>query len=378
MNALMQSFGRLNGLGDAESDFLAQLLSFTTPVAQHPAPGGSPVLVLPPTTPTPASLVPSPGEVSSGPLFDLPGVDPASLPASSPNAPAVWPPRNVSVIKSLGYNCIPSDWPQPIDGSYPYCSTGQSPQTPVNNLQEADFITQAGALFGNTAPGQQAAAAIQAAQQASAAQTSTPPVQSNPQAAQVTPSVNATTQSVYYPTFNLINLSDASSPRSFQIGQSWKVTITGAPANATISVTASQNGNSLGTTPIGTADAQGNFTASSPIDASMVGVWSEQWYAGQWPVAATTFTVYGPGGTTTPAATSTGSGAGSGSTGTTTTTPSNTSTPSGSVADGTVTGGVDTSVLPTTGISSGMLLALGIGAAALFFFGGSSGGGHHR
>jgi hypothetical protein len=78
--------------------------------------------------------------------------------------------------------------------------------------------------------------------------------------------------------------------QSFQVGDSWQLTVTG-PANSPVSDTATQNGNSMGTTPYGSTNGSGVFTLTGAIGASQVGTWSETWSVGGVSAPAINFTV---------------------------------------------------------------------------------------
>jgi hypothetical protein len=102
--------------------------------------------------------------------------------------------------------------------------------------------------------------------------------------------------------------------QSFKVGDSWRLTVTGAP-NSPVIGAASQNGSSLGATPYGNTDASGTMVLTGSMDSSTVGNWSETWTVGNTPAPALTFSVAGapaPAPNTTPPA---GGGAGSSSTG---------------------------------------------------------------
>lgn len=78
-------------------------------------------------------------------------------------------------------------------------------------------------------------------------------------------------------TASIANTSRPGQP--FQVGDAWKLTITGTPGQP-VAGTASQNGQSLGTTPYGSTDANGQLVLTGAMDASTVGNWSELWTVG--------------------------------------------------------------------------------------------------
>lgn len=76
------------------------------------------------------------------------------------------------------------------------------------------------------------------------------------------------------------SISNTSRPgQPFQVGDAWKLTITGTPGQP-VAGTASQNGQSLGTTPYGSTDGNGQLVLTGAMDASTVGNWSELWTVG--------------------------------------------------------------------------------------------------
>ena len=86
----------------------------------------------------------------------------------------------------------------------------------------------------------------------------------------------------------MVNTSRPGQPLA--VGDSWTLTITG-PANSPVSNTASQNGNSLGTTPYGSTNGSGVFSLNGTATASTVGTWSETWSVGGVSAPALNFTV---------------------------------------------------------------------------------------
>jgi hypothetical protein len=78
--------------------------------------------------------------------------------------------------------------------------------------------------------------------------------------------------------------------QSLQVGDSWALTVTGAP-NSPVSNSATQNGTALGTTPYGSTNGAGVFTLNGTATASTVGNWSETWSVGGVNAPALNFTV---------------------------------------------------------------------------------------
>src|SRR5574337_894333 len=64
----------------------------------------------------------------------------------------------------------------------------------------------------------------------------------------------------------LINTSRPGQP--FRVGDDFRISISGAKPNAQFAVSATQDGRSLGTTPFGKTDSQGNYTQTGHLDAS--------------------------------------------------------------------------------------------------------------
>lgn len=290
--------------------------------------------------------------VTTGPHYDIPGTN-AVLPATTPNAPAAWPPNSVVVIQSYGYKCIPTDWPQPLDGSFPYCAAGQNPltaafaptptsvtpapSTPALSAPSTPVTPVSPAA--STTPSQTQAQATAAAQTQGNASANTAAPPATPSAA----ALSATLQNSTRPGNNTQLL----------VGDVWVITVAGAP-NSPVEVTAVQNGNALGTTPMGTTNAQGVLTLSGTVAASSAGTWVEQWKVGGQPAGTVQFSVSAP---------SSGGGSGGGAgTGTGT---------------GTDTGGTDTT--SDSGVSSFFAaltpteLLIGAGAIAYLLFSGKKG-----
>lgn len=104
-------------------------------------------------------------------------------------------------------------------------------------------------------------------------------------------------------TFRLENVTRNST--NYQVGDSWRVTITRAAPNQPVFVAGTQNGKSVGQTQVGKTDGQGNFTLSGVMTPDTIGQWYETWMVGNTALPAAQFTVSqppGPSGTqsTTP------------------------------------------------------------------------------
>ena len=102
-------------------------------------------------------------------------------------------------------------------------------------------------------------------------------------------------------TVTLVNVSRPG--QSLQVGDSWRLDITGPP-NAPVSITATKNGASMGTTPMGSTDQSGKLSLNATADSSVVGDWREMVTVGASPAPVLAFSVG--------AASSGGAGAGNG------------------------------------------------------------------
>lgn len=66
---------------------------------------------------------------------------------------------------------------------------------------------------------------------------------------------------------------------ALQVGDSWEISITGAPPNTPVSVTGGKTGVQT-TTVMGTTDGSGNFSISGTFTPDQVATWSEVWQVG--------------------------------------------------------------------------------------------------
>lgn len=104
-----------------------------------------------------------------------------------------------------------------------------------------------------------------------------------------------------------------SRPSGYVVGDSWRIDLTGPP-NSPVSVSATQNGTSLGTTPMGSTDANGRASLTGSFASGTVGNWRELFTIGSAPAPLLAFTVTAaaaPSGS--PGAPAGGAGGGSGS-----------------------------------------------------------------
>ena len=83
---------------------------------------------------------------------------------------------------------------------------------------------------------------------------------------------------------------------ALQPGDTWTISIAGAPPLTPVTVTGNTAGNLTNsvTTPMGTTDAAGNFSLSGSITADQAGAWSESWQVGGRTVGSFSFTVTVP------------------------------------------------------------------------------------
>jgi len=85
---------------------------------------------------------------------------------------------------------------------------------------------------------------------------------------------------------------------SFNIGDSWTITVTGPP-NASVTAAGVQNGTAVGSaTPMGTIGSNGTLVLTGTMAASQVGSWIESWTVGGQNAGSVSFTVAAPAGST--------------------------------------------------------------------------------
>lgn len=80
---------------------------------------------------------------------------------------------------------------------------------------------------------------------------------------------------------------------SLSVGDTWTISITGAPPNSPVSVTGNTAGNKNDsiTTPMGSTDGNGNFSLQGRAGPGDVGIWAETWSVGGQTVGSFAFTV---------------------------------------------------------------------------------------
>lgn len=92
----------------------------------------------------------------------------------------------------------------------------------------------------------------------------------------------------------LVNSSGGSNS-AFKVGDSWQIIVTGPP-NSQVVAGATQNGASLGSTPMGVTNAQGQLVLTGTMGSSQVGNWVETWTVGGKSAGSISFTVSASGG----------------------------------------------------------------------------------
>jgi len=80
-------------------------------------------------------------------------------------------------------------------------------------------------------------------------------------------------------------------PSGYAVGDTWTMQISGATPNSPVSISASQNGTALGTTPFGNTDANGNWSLSGTFDSTTIGSWVETVMIGGASVGTVSFTI---------------------------------------------------------------------------------------
>jgi hypothetical protein len=141
----------------------------------------------------------------------------------------------------------------------------------------------------------------------------------------------------------------------YQVGDSWRLDIYGPP-NSPVSISATQNGNSLGTTPMGNTDASGHLALNSTFAPNTVGSWRELITVGSSPAPVLAFTVAAA--SAQPSGSGSGAGAGAGSGG------SGSGSGSGSAGSPAPAGGFDLSSFLSSTFSVGGFNIPVVGALA--------------
>lgn len=160
------------------------------------------------------------------------------------------------------------------------------------------------------------------------------------------------------PTYNpRVTFTTSRGGTTVQPGDTWTVSISGAPPNLPVSVSAVHPDGGSATQNFGNTDGAGNWSLSGTFSADMKGNWSEVWKVGTLTAGSFSFSVVipsaGPG-----AGSGAGSGAGNGA-----------GSGSGS-GGGSGSSGGGSSSNPLAGISTNTLLLLGAGIGAVLLLGG--------
>lgn len=89
-----------------------------------------------------------------------------------------------------------------------------------------------------------------------------------------------------------VSLANTSRPgQGFQVGDSFLLTISGAQPNSAVTVTALQNGAGGSTTPMGSTDANGNYSTNGTMASAQIGTWMETWAVAGSPISPLAFSV---------------------------------------------------------------------------------------
>jgi len=80
---------------------------------------------------------------------------------------------------------------------------------------------------------------------------------------------------VYHATFNMVT---SRGGVNCQVGDSWKITITGAKPNAAVRADSATNGTGNGSANVGNTDGAGSFTLGGTFTSAQIGNWHEVWY----------------------------------------------------------------------------------------------------
>jgi|SRR5215475_1393952 len=185
------------------------------------------------------------------------------------------------------------------------------------------------------------------------------------------------------PTYNMvINFATNRGGNTLYVGDTWQITIQGAPPNTQVTNTVGSS-----TTPYGNTDANGNWTMSGTFGVNDIAVWQETWKVGNAIAGIWNFTVLAA-----PAPTTSGTTSGStnpptptdtnvtGATGSTGTTVGQTGTTTAGQASSQTALGANFQDVLTGEIVSGVpnwMLLLG-GALVIMFMSSGGGGGYRR
>jgi hypothetical protein len=150
------------------------------------------------------------------------------------------------------------------------------------------------------------------------------------------------------------SLSVKISGTSFNVGDSWQITVSGPP-NSQVSVSGTQNGTSIGSnTPMGTIGSSGTLVLTGTFTASQVGSWTEQWFVAGQSAGSISFSV-ASGSTSGGASGSSNGGSSGGSSSTGNGASSSDSNPFGFLTNTVTIGGIS---IPIWALGGGALAAL--------------------
>jgi hypothetical protein len=215
-------------------------------------------------------------------------------PCPPPFDPTCQNPRDAAIAAALNawvtdpgscHNIVCDATGQPLVSYQPYTTPTGQPAAAVGINSTSGFVP--------LTPG-----APPSARPAPAPASSPAPV---PVAAPASPRLPAGTQPVqvgapppsYQPVLSFVT---SRGGNSLQPGDTWTVTISGAPPNAPVMVTGPSSGaaNNSVTSQMGATDANGNFYLSGTITPDQAGVWPEVWSVAGQTVGSFMFTVMVP------------------------------------------------------------------------------------
>ncbi len=239
---------------------------------------------------------------TSAPLLVQPGPGGVGTQIVDPNGNIVYSAAQVAANPNLlnqvnSSLCTPPMVPTYFPGGQSECSMPGTITTQIAGNPTITCDDPSGLCYGSTYEGE----TITSPQQIANIPTALPSAYTSSTAIAPTPAgmpsvaAAAVSQAVIPTSASLLNTSRPSAS-SFQVGDSWTLTITGAP-NSPVTDAASQNGQSLGTTPYGSTDGNGNFSLSGTIGSGQIGTWSETWAVGGVAAPTLNFTIVaGPSG----------------------------------------------------------------------------------
>jgi hypothetical protein len=170
----------------------------------------------------------------------------------------------------------------------------------ANNPGDTSTCSGSSPLPSYVAEANQVGSTLTPQEQAAAAAGQTTPVESGADVGTYTGQPNnapvigpiGTTPPIGVTILPVVTISNQSRPgQPFQVGDSWLLSITGAPSQPVLA-SANFNGQAYGTnTPMGSTDSTGKFSTSGTFSSAQVGNWSEVWTVGGVAAASITFSV---------------------------------------------------------------------------------------